>query len=179
MHLCSISRISKIIVITLLTFSLLSCSSQAGEAQLKAAYLLNFARFVYWPETAFENSKDIIYLCLYKTCPIEKSLRGLSNRTIQNKKISIEVVNTIDELEKCHVVYFSKENEQDNILIMPRLKDRMLLTVSDSPGFFETDGLIEFVEQQGKIKFKINVTKSKNRGITYRSQLLEVADHLK
>ncbi len=158
-------------------WSAASCyADRTIDAKLKAAYILNFARFVYWPEEAFRKSGQVINLCLYKNCPEEQSLKSLSNRTIQNKKISVKVIDSEEGLEDCHVVFFSNMNEEENKTVKSRLKNRMVLTVSDVPGFIETDGLIEFMNVDGKIKFKINISRSRDNGIKYKTQLLEVAE---
>ena len=50
------------------------------EYQLKAAYLLNFARFVYWPEESFSSSADKFNICTYGVSPFGENLNHLLSK---------------------------------------------------------------------------------------------------
>ena len=149
------------------------------EYQLKAAYLLNFARFVYWPEEAFKTTEEEFNICVFGESPFGDSLDKLANKKIQNKKIKLRYVEKIDEDISCHIVYFSDAEKEAYESSISNLSDSITLTVSDIKGFSEKGGMIEFVRVKNKIKFEINVSKSSKSGIKYRSQLLEVAEKLR
>ena len=150
----------------------------AREYQLKAAYLLNFARFVYWPETVLSAEAEYFNICVSGENPFGDSLDKLSDKRIQNKPINVYYEKDIVTISRCHIFYVSDSEKEDYKQTVTELPDGML-TVSDIEGFSGSGGMIEFVRISNKIKFEINVGESLKKGIKYRSQLLEVAEKLR
>lgn len=155
-----------------------SLADNTREYQLKAAYLLNFARFVYWPEELFETDKSAFTICVYGDNPFDGALNSLASKQINNRPIEIRVLMQEKVDPQCQIAFFP-ETEQKLYL---SLKDQLpshVLTVSDYDGFSDDDGMIEFIQVNNKIRFVINLTSSAENGIKYRSQLLEVAERLR
>jgi len=156
-----------------------SASASSKEYKLKAAYLLNFARFVYWPEEAFEKTGNNFNLCVYGESPFGENLDKLSSKKILKRNIKLSYVKSLEESSACHIVFICSSEEAELENLITDLPDRIMLTVSDIEGFSAGGGMIEFVRVGNKIKFEINVKESTKQGIKYRSQLLEVAEHLR
>lgn len=148
------------------------------EYQLKAAYLLNFARFIYWPEEIIVSA-DNFNICVIGGNPFGDSLDRLSNKKIKNKKIKVIYPEVYREEDQCHIVYISKIKNIHHKEIINQIGSNVVLTVSDIDGFASDGGMIGFVRIKNKIKFEINVDKSIKSNIKYRSQLLEVAEQLR
>lgn len=170
-------------LMSLILMSSLFCaqaySGTNKEYQLKAAYLLNFARFIYWPEDAFKATGETFNLCVFGDSPFGDNLDKLSNKKIQNKNIKLIYANLVGEIELCHIVYFSDSEKENFKSVINKLPPAIMLTVSDIEGFSKSGGMIEFVRVNNRIKFEINIGQSSNSGIKYRSQLLEVAEQLR
>jgi len=148
------------------------------EYQLKAAYLLNFARFIYWPEEVFLSSENF-NICVVGENPFSDSLDRLASKKIKNKKIKVTYSEVYLEINQCHIVYISKIKANTHKEIIKKIGNNVVLTVSDIDGFASDGGMIGFVRVKNKIKFEINVDKSIKSNIKYRSQLLEVAEQLR
>ena len=170
-------------LLALVLTSMMCCahahSDTNKEYQLKAAYLLNFARFIYWPEEAFKITDDKFNICVFGGNPFEDYLDKLSNKKIQKKNINLIYANKLDEITSCHIVYFSETEKDKFENKIKKLPPSIMLTVSGIEGFSEGGGMIEFVKVNNRIKFEINVGQSSSSGIKYRSQLLEVAERLR
>lgn len=170
---------SGISIILLLATSSFAAEFDSRENRLKAAYLLNFARFVYWPEEVFTQPDPSMNICVYRDAEFLKSIDAISSRKVNNKKIKLILTEDENKTGSCHIIYFSQKIEKEISRVVPAIGDRLILTVSDISGFVDAGGLIELIEVDNKYKFIINVTKSKQVGIRYRSQLLEVAESVK
>ena len=59
--------------------------------------------------------------------------------------------------------------------IIDLVKDHSVLTVADTKGFLDSGGIIEFVMEEKKVRFEINVTAAKSAKLKVRSQLLRLA----
>ena len=148
------------------------------EYQLKAAYLLNFARFVYWPEVSESNDTNEFSICVYGSNPFSDSLDLLANKKIQKKSIQLIYTQELSDKKTCDIVFVSRSEVATYQSVISELP-KGTLTVSDIKDFIESGGMIGFVTVNNKIKFEINVKNSMDAGIKYRSQLLEVAEQLK
>ena len=71
--------------------------------------------------------------------------------------------------QKCIAVYLSSEKKTaaDN-----RPENRVL---ADTQGFLEAGGIVNFVIEDNKVRFNINLTASEKSGLKIRSQLLRLA----
>jgi len=148
------------------------------EYGLKAAYLLSFARFVYWPEGTNEDEIKHFNICVYGVNPFAGNLQRVTKKKIKKKEIKLLVTDSVKKLSACNIVFISK-SESDNYLSVLEMVPVGVLTVSDIVGFSEAGGMIEFLRLNNKIKFDINLKESQASGIKYRSQLLEVAERLR
>lgn len=148
------------------------------EYQLKAAYLLNFARFIYWPKALFSSEIDVFRICVYGESPFAENLNHLLSKKVQGRSIKINQIENLNNVAVCHILFVCKSNEDDFHKISSYFPQHVL-TVSDVKGFSSQGGMIEFVRFDNKIKFEINVAQSTKSGIKYRSQLLEVAEQLR
>ena len=161
-----------------LSFMNAASADENREYQLKAAYLLNFARFIYWPEISVNNDSNKFSICVYGSNPFSDSLDLLANKKIQNKPIQLIYTQEISEKNTCNIVFVSRSEIATYQSVISELP-KGTLTVSDIENFIESGGMIGFITVNNKIKFEINIKSSMHADIKYRSQLLEVAEQLK
>jgi len=155
-----------------------SLADNSREYQLKAAYLLNFARFVYWPEQSFASDDSVFTICVYGDNPFNGALNSLSSKQINKRPIEIRFIMQKKADPQCQIAFFPETAQAIYASLKQQLKPHVL-TVSEYDGFSEDGGMIEFIQVDNKIRFEINLTSSTENGIKYRSQLLEVAERLR
>lgn len=148
------------------------------EYQLKAAYLLNFSKFVYWPAESFQTPESTFNICVYGENYFQENLNYLLDKKVQSRAIKVLNIDDLENVGVCHVLFISDSAIAKFYEFSAKMPDN-ILTVSDVKGFSRKGGMIEFVRVTNKIKFEINVVKSSSSGIKYRSQLLEVAEQLR
>lgn len=176
-----IARLIKNIAVTFvlaISFTNTVYADATREYQVKAAYLLNFGRFIYWPKEAFSSAEDKFEICVYGDSPFGENLNLLLNKKVNDRSIKISHVENLSNAKTCRILFISKSSEISFYNFLSNMP-RYTLTVSDVKGFSSEGGMIEFVRVKNKIKFEINITQSTRYGIKYRSQLLEVAEKLR
>jgi len=167
-----------LLMLVLISWSSSVHAELSREYQLKAAYLLNFARFIYWPEDVISTAENF-NICVIGENPFAKSLDILSNKKIKNKNINVEYFENYNREDQCQIVYISKDKKHQVKEILEKINNNTLLTVSDIEDFSKQGGMIGFIRVKNKIKFEINLAQSSKSNIKYRSQLLEVAEQLR
>ena len=116
----------------------------ADEYQVKAAYLLNFARFVEWPTDALSASSPIV-IAIIGDDPfggaLDEVLRG---KSANGHPIQLRHLHGNDVLTGCQIVFISTSEERRLPEILRRLGSNSVLTVSDIDRFSLRGGVVEF-----------------------------------
>jgi hypothetical protein len=165
------------ILMLLLWLSILPLSAQQHptESQVKAAYLFNFGKFVTWP--ADHGSEGAaLEMCVLGKDPFGAVLDStVEGESIDGRKISVKRIVRIQDAATCRILFVSTSEEGRLRPILIQAQRIGTLTVSDIPHFAEQGGIIEFVLQDGKIRFTVNRGAAEQSRLLLSSQLLKVA----
>ena len=148
-----------------ISFLLLCLITFTGFAQtnvntLKAVYLEKFSRFVTWPEECMMNdiNQPFIISIIGETKLTENLHLVYSQQEISNKRVIIRVIKDLKEIEGSHILFIA-ESEKKNIQKLQQITNGLpILTVSETKGFSEKGILINFYEEDKKLRFEINET---------------------
>jgi hypothetical protein len=148
-------------------------SNPSVEYQVKAAFLLNFTRFVEWP---LNISKAPINLCLFKDDPFGNALdEVIRGKTINGHELLVHRINDLPGLKACQLVFVS--NSEDKYLpeVLESLKGVSALVVGESEDFAERGGGLQFYLEDHKVRFCANVDALQRAGLNVSSKLLALA----
>lgn len=154
---------------------LLRAESPDREYQLKAAFLVNFARFIIWPDRAFPTKHSEFTFCLFGDNPFGSALDGIEKKKIGGRECRVEYMGSIDQIGQCHLLYVSGSERPNLDRLIPAFSRHAVVTVSDIPGFADKKGAIELVQKQDRLTFIINNSILKQQGISADSSLLDLA----
>ena len=147
----------------------------AVEYKIKAAFLLNFAKFITWPEQTFTSTKQPFSFCVVGRDPFGPALTPLQSRTVAAHPIKVQYLKKPAETETCQMLFIA-DSEKENLTSMVEELDEMaIVTVSDIPGFADQGGIIEFVTRQGRLSFRINLARAKKCHLRIHASLLNLA----
>lgn len=141
------------------------------EYKLKAAFLLNFAKFTTWPVGI---SRQNFTLCVLGEDPFGAAFTGIESKTIAGKPIELVLTRDITQTGKCQLVYVSASEGGQLDRILQAFNGRPVLMVSDIDAFAADGGIIEFVTQD-RLGFIINLTQAKRAGLKINASLLNLA----
>jgi hypothetical protein len=147
------------------------------EYQLKAVFLLNFARYATWPEGVLPEDADI-HICVVGRDPFGSHLASLESRQAQGHAVRIRYPESPEAARECEVVFVAASEQRRLNVILRELAGAPVLTVSDIEGFVEAGGAIGFVTQDDRVRFDINRDTLARDGIRLSAQLLKLARRL-
>ncbi len=150
-------------------------ADHALEDHIKVAYLLNFARFVTWPDRAFKESTAPIVICILGRDPIDGALHTITGKRVGNRPLIIRRLLTLDELVPCHLLYVGENGAPPVHQILATLKNQPILTISSLPRFSQEGGMITFTLIAHHIRFEINLATAQDAGLFISSRLLKLA----
>ena len=141
------------------------------EYNVKAGFIYNFANFVTWPPNSFADSPGELILCLVSDDPDSDVLFNLDGKTVKGRKIKVMAYQE-SCLDKSHILYFATQDRATIRKILDRAKLHSILTIGEVDGFTRMGGVINFFNENNRLRFKVNVDAAKRQGLKLSSQIL-------
>jgi len=151
-----------------------------SEAQAKAAFLLNFARYVEWPAQSFASPESPIVICLVGRDPlgVEIGTMELQSKYIQGHPVKIRSEVTSANVSGCHVAFIPESEDKNWENLLRSFSAHQILTVSDMDGFINRGGAIGLIRVGEKLQFEINRHAIDKANLRASSNLLKLARNL-
>lgn len=147
----------------------------AGEWEIKAAFLFNFAKFIEWPDDKLPPGSPLIIGILGED-PFKNDLeKVVAGKNVGGHQIETRRFNSVDEAQKAHILFISPSERRRVNLILQEVSGRNILTVSDLPDFTKDGGVVNFRRAEGKVRFEISPLAAEAQGLKLSSKLLSVA----
>jgi hypothetical protein len=148
----------------------------AGEYDVKAAFLYNFAKFVDWPSAAFPEPNSSFRICVLGKDPFGGSLQAaVGGEEIAGHKLTVVRTDSLSRPAGCQILFISRSERDQTSQVLTAVRDSPVLTVGDAPGFLEQGGMINFLLEGGKVRFEINNEAAGRANIRISSKLLQLA----
>jgi uncharacterized protein DUF4154 len=146
------------------------------EYQVKAAFLYHFASFTQWPAAAFASTSSPLRICVYRdpafVTQMEATARGES---AQGHPLVVAAVARQDEAGNCHILFVPQQETPRAAALLRGLESAPVLTVGESDVFLRDGGIVNFVIEEGHVRFDINDKLARQRSLALSSKLLKVA----
>src|SRR5688572_4521233 len=106
--------------------------------QIKAGLLYNFAKFIDWPESAFDGPGAPLTIGLLGRDPFDGELERLvSNKLVNGRPLAFRRCTTTADAKKCHLLFISSSEKRQLHSVLTALTNSSVLTVGDTDGFLE------------------------------------------
>jgi hypothetical protein len=158
----------------LIFVAILLASAQPHEYEVKAAFLLNFTKFVDWPADAFSDPDGRITICILGKDPFGASLDDLlREESVNGHKLAVRRIAATPSAHSCQIVFL--EAAQTETVNMLAGMGPGVLTVGEGERFLRRGGMIAFVVDKRRVRFDIDQRALENAGLKVSSKLLSVA----
>ena len=146
------------------------------EYQVKAAYLFNFLKFVEWPEDAFTDSLAPIVIGIVGDDPFGSALpEVVIGKTVQGRDLVIRRYHAGENLRRTSILFVGTSEKKRLPQILAGLHGSSVLTVADMDGFLDQGGMIQFLSEDDRVRFAINVDATSQARLKVSSKLLSLA----
>jgi hypothetical protein len=145
------------------------------EADVKAAFLPRFARYVTWPPSAAPSGSSPYVLCVIGADPFGDGLDAAARgQSVDGRRIVVRHLDSASGAGQCHIAYVSSSRSQSVSQILTGLRGKSVLTVTDSRNG-GSRGIIHFAVVDGRVRFYIDEAQASSDGIAISSRLLALA----
>ncbi len=156
------------------------------EYQLKAVFLLNFAKFVEWPVDSLPPTAslrvgiiapDIVFGLMEK----ELANKVAGNRSLQIERVTAAQIQNGTGLPNIIFVHQDTFRSQTESGISPQQlaalgEKQPVLLVGESIGFAVDGGMIGFVQRGENLRFQVNLANAQRAGLKLTARLAGLAE---
>lgn len=157
-----------------------------GEApldyQVKAAYLVNFPKYMDWPASAFADTNSPITVAVLGDADVANEFASMveGGKTVGGHPIVLKRITKEEEITNdCQVLFVATSERSRIAAILEKVKGSSILTVGESDDFLEKGGVINLVHRDRKIRLQVNLTAAEKAHLKISSRLLVVAEVVK
>jgi len=152
----------------------------AEEYQVKGAFLLNFAKFVSWPDQAFKTPDEPIVICILGQNPfgpgLEQAARGV---VIGDRHVAIRQSSDVQFARQCQIVFVAGSERKLAKSLLQTEQGESVLTVGEFDGFTAAGGVIAFRLDGDKVRLDINTAAADRARLHISAKLLSLAQSAK
>lgn len=136
------------------------------KTAVKAALVYNIMRFV-----SFPGNPSLVRVCALTSDPVASDLRRLQGRSVGSARVDVELVATPASLGKsCDVIYLDSSSPS-----AVGGAGRGQVIIGGARNFAENGGTVGLIKFGGQIRFVINSEAARRSGVSFSSQLMQLA----
>jgi hypothetical protein len=151
-----------------------------SEYEVKAAFLVNFPKYVEWPAQTFAGPDSPVVIAVLGETKVAGEIQMvIVGRTVNGRKIVLKRVASGQDPGVCQVLFISAAEQQHSPGLLASLKSTGILTVGESGDFLDGGGIINLAHRDQKIALEVNLAAARDAGIKISAKLLGVASVVK
>jgi len=169
------------------------------EHQIKAAFIYNFIKFIDWENEKTPDDSNSITIGIVGGEDFIEAFDPIKSKQVKGKNIVIKQFDEIKKpnklrkknasvwkekisaLKKCQVLFIctcKDEKPEIPVEILKALERSGVLVIGETPKFLENGGIINFIMENKKVRFEINIEAAKHNGLKISAQLLKLAKRI-
>ena len=145
---------------------------------LKAAYLVNFVRFIDWPAS---TPADVLRVCFSGAPGVREALMaGLDRTRVGARRLTVRVLESGASAHGCDVLYADATN-----IASPRVPSSSaesapsgMLSIGEHADFVRHGGTIGLFTEDNHLRFSVNVENARRAGLRVSGALLQLASSI-
>ena len=151
----------------------------AEEYRVKAAFIFHFAQLVDWPAEKPTGTDHSLVLCTLGEDPFQGVLEGtVAGKAIGNRIVRIRHLGEPQDMQACQIVFLGRAQGKRIPMLVANLHNAPVLTVGETAGFLDAGGMIDFLLEDNKLRFEVNLEAAESADLKIGSRLLVLAQRV-
>lgn len=160
----------------MLLLTLTPAHAAPSEYELKAAFIYQIAKFVEWPSAgAPVNAGMPLRLCVLGGNPFGPALESIRGKPVNERRMEVSLLDMNADISGCAMLFIAAPMERHIERITALSRGTGVLTIGDTQGFAQRGVMVNFFQQDGKIRFEVNLDATRHDGLKISSKLLSLA----
>jgi hypothetical protein len=152
-------------------------AQQAGdEAQVKAAFVYNFMKFVEWPVDATQRSGDSLVVAVIGDGDVaDAAARFLAGKQVGDRRVVVHRTKWDQPLAGAQVAFVTESDGKRLRHIVDATSSHPVLSIGDAASFATIGGIIGLVVEDRRVRFDIDTDAADAAGLKVSSKLLALS----
>jgi hypothetical protein len=146
-------------------------TSAAEESAMKAAYVLNFAKFIQWPD----EPRARLRLCVLGNDPQGKAFDSMIGKVVRDMPIAIRRGVSLQEIPQCDLVFVPAGPAQPLERALQAVNGYPILLVAEGDDALTRGATVALIETEGRIVFEVDLTTLRQLGLQVSVKMLQMA----
>lgn len=147
----------------------------ASAKEIEAAFLVQFSKYVTWPESVFSGPDTPIVVGILGRDPFGSVLDQIALKSrVNGRTVEVRRFDGLNSVKESHILFVASSQTGRMDKIMDAIGCTPVLLVGESKDFLRF-GIINFVMVDNKIRFNISRENCQKAGLKLSSKLLQVA----
>lgn len=154
--------------------------AQVDEYRVKAAFLLNFAKFVDWPAEAFHDPSTPIAICIAGRNPFGGALRSaVDGKSVAGRAFVVREGVEAGDSANCHILFVPGTDKARIRSVLSQSSSLPALSVGESDGFATDGGVVNFRLENATVRIEINAESARRKNLRISAKLMSLAKVVK
>lgn len=146
------------------------------EYRVKAAFLLNFAKFIEWPPQAFARPDAPYVICVLGQDPFGSDLDAtVAEAVVEGRRMLVRRPRDARGIPGCHILFVAPSERAHLPDILATVDSAPILTVGDDEDFTRQGGELRFYVTENRVRFEINLPAAERAHLKLSAKLLSLA----
>jgi len=146
------------------------------EAQVKAAFVYNFIKFVDWPSDVVQRSGDSIVVAVIGDGGVADAAEHLlGGKQVGDRRVVVRRLKADQSLAGVHAIFVTETDAKKVHRVLDGASGHPILSIGDAGGFAASGGIIGLVIEDRKVRFEIDQDAADSAGLKISSKLLALS----
>ncbi len=165
------SLIPSCLLLLLLLSGPAALAQSQNEYAVRAAFVLNLAKYVEWP-----HASPVLTIGFIGEGPMGETLKQmLTGKSSDSRRIEVVLYPSDEALERCNIIYITHSSSKKNRAALERVGSRSILTVGESDSFTREGGMVGLVRVGEQVQIQINLDAAQAARLRVSSRLLNLS----
>jgi len=150
-------------------------ATTASEAEVKAAFLYNAAKFVEWPTNTFSSDSAPLRVAVFGDDEFTTKLSMLlADKKAHGRAFEVKKITNPQEARNFQIVFIANSESKRALLVLDAVKKSPVLTVGETDEFLDYGGMIMFYFEDAQLRFDINPESAEKVKLVISSKFLRL-----
>ena len=150
-------------------------AAQADAGVVKAAFIINFLKFVDWPATDGAPQPALTVAVLGDDAFHAVLARAAAGQSVQGRTVSVRAIRRISDAHDAQLIFIAGSQARNLPAILREVDGRAVVTVGDTDGYAQAGVMLNLYTFDQRVRIEANATAAARAGVRLSSQLLRLA----
>lgn len=148
---------------------------------MKAAFVVQLAKFAEWPAKSFAAPQMSFMLCTMSDEAMYRALSAHASVSVSVRGHPLQIHRLVpgDSTRACHALFIDDTAEGRMRDVLRSLDGAAVLTIGDLPRFADAGGMIGLVTSDERIGFEVNLEATQRGQMALSAELLRLARNVR